>query len=65
MVDGGEKLEIKETKGTMQVVTDLEEERMAFKGDFEKVDIDVKAQMKAMIQSDFTTMRKIRQGEMN
>jgi hypothetical protein len=38
---------------------------MAFQGEFAKVDDEIKCQLKALVNSDFKTFQKIRQGEMS
>ena len=39
--------------------------RMAFQGEFAKVDDEIKCQLKALVNNDLPTFQKLRQGEMN
>ena len=39
--------------------------RMAFQGEFAKVDDEIKCQLKALVNNDLPTFQKLRQGEMS
>ena len=42
----------------------IEDQAMAFKGDFKDVDDEIKVQVRALANNDLTTVRKIQQQEM-
>ena len=65
MVEKGESLKMNENKKPLQAMVDFEEENMAFKGNFEAIDDEIKVQVKAMIKGDFEKMKKVRQGELS
>ena len=46
-------------------VEKIEEQKMAFEGDFEKVDSGLKAQLKAIVNDDMETLNKLRNLEMS
>ena len=47
------------------LVPDLETQKMAFKGDFEKIDDEIKIQIKALGQNDMVTLKKAQNQEMS
>ena len=44
---------------------EIQVHKMAFQGEFSKVDDEIKCQLKALINNDFQTFHKIRQSEMS
>ena len=62
---GKDNMSIPEAKLPLKTLQDLENEKMAFQGDFEDVDNEIKCQVKALISNDFVTMKKIQNNEMN
>ena len=47
------------------LVSDLETQKMAFKGDFEKIDDEIKIQIKALGLNDMVTLKKAQNQEMS
>ena len=47
------------------LVESLEAQKMAFKGDFEKIDDEIKIQIKALGQNDMKTLKKAQNQEMS
>lgn len=58
-------LEIPEGQQQSKFLEQLEEQRMAFQGDFKDVDDEIKVQVKALVNNDFTVIKKIQQQEMS
>lgn len=50
--------------GELKIMKDYQELKMAFQGDFDKLDAEIKVQLKAIKNSDFETIKKIHMQEM-
>ena len=53
----------KEKESTL--VQQLETSKMAFQGDFDKVDDEIKVQLKALLKKDFKTLKRLQRQEMS
>ena len=49
----------RQRKAEATLVKQIEDSKMAFKGDFEKLDDEIKVQLKALKYDDIETIRKI------